>query len=202
MLLDRLEPIEDDAKFQELVEAAIIDDNNMLMEEKAALERQIQEEKRQRLQEQTERLREQEVAAHRLEQEQRQKREALEIAERERLERDATSKQLIQEQEARRVADEEKKTAEVLAAQLAKKNEFYGDAFWIGASVVLALVVFLSMQLSTIEYLVQNPERTQLQILGAALLFSIVLGISRRKWRGWLWGSLGISVLLGLVAVL
>jgi phage terminase small subunit len=200
LLLDRLEPIEDDAKFQELVEAAIIDDNNMLMEEKAALERQIEEEKRQRLQEQNERLREREVAAHRLEQEQRQKREALETAERERLERDATSKQLEQVQEARRVADEEKRKLEAekddLAKQLSKQRERYGNAFWLGTSVLLGVATFILLQNIRVELLdeLTNPFVSR-GLIGVSV-FCLVLGTVRPKWRSALWGIGVVSIAL------
>lgn len=199
LLLDRLEPIEDDAKFQELVEAAIIDDNNMLMEEKAALEQQIDLEKRQRLQEQTDRLREQEIAVDRLEQEQRQKREALETAERERLERNATSKQLEQERAARRISDEEKRKLEAekekLAQQLAKQRERYGDALWLATSILIAVAAFILLQTISIQLLDELTNPLISRGLIGLCLFCFVLGAGRPKWRNWLWGAGAFTII-------
>ncbi|MBE2196389.1 MAG: hypothetical protein IAE83_19610 [Anaerolinea sp.] len=196
LLLDRLSPVEDDVEFQELVEAEIINQNNELMEEKAALERQIEESKRLRLREQEERNEEQQKSVERIKQEQRQKQEALETAERERLEREAIESRLQSERDARHTAEQEKQAAEATAAKLAKKNQQYGNVLWIGASSLIGVLVFLGMQSVAIPFLddVANPVTARLLLAVSA--FCLLLGIGRAKWRAWLWGGAILSIVM------
>jgi len=200
LLLDRLAPIEDDARFQELVEAEFIANNNMLMEEKAALERQLEQERQHRVKEQEDREHEQQIAAQLLEQERQQKIEALQTAEREQTERDALSRKLAEEREARRIADEERLKLEAqkqaLEEQSAKQREQYGNAFWLAASVLLGVATFILLQNIRVELLdeLTNPFVSR-GLIGVSV-FCLVLGAVRPKWRSALWGIGVVSIAL------
>lgn len=191
LLLDRLKTAENDTQFEAQVEAAFVQENRELLEEKVALERQLQNEKARREKEEKDREKERGHQQERQEdlsrsiatvQEELQKvnlaledhRAAAELANQRALmaERDAT--------EAR---------ARVVQAEQTGKNAFRMTLLACGAIGLLLVIVFeVLVHVLPLSWIKDHPKSLPLQLGIDVMLFCTSVGFFVKKWRPWSWG--------------
>ncbi len=191
LLLDQLRTVNEDKEFQALVEGEIVNQNNTLLEEKAALELALEQQKQERERTNLSLAEAQSSLAN----EKAEKARALADAESERLSKEKTNQALNAEKQAR-----EKAELEVQQAQ--KRIETYTDIFWISISVIIGVIVFILPNYFTISALNQNQHKDLVRFLVALSVGSFILGFSRKQWRSYLWGSLAVTVVLTLITYL
>lgn len=206
LLLDRLRTEHDDTKFAEQVEAAFVEENRNLLEEKAGLEQELKRQKT-RAEEESRKRQEDRVAYE---------------AKAEKLNKgivdagqqlDAASRAIQEHEQAKNDAVQRAKAAEVSAAEARKKAEeeakykskaereafcmrvFAGIAFG-GIAVVAFLVLSHILPWS---WLVSHKNTIPLQISISATLMCASLGLFVGAWRKWCWG---VGVLTFFVTLL
>lgn len=193
LLIKRLRAAQDDEVFEEYVEAAIIAENETLLEEKVALAEQLERERTER------KTREGELEAERVKSE--SQRMAAEIARREQaeaLERarteeklkveralaEAEKERLARENAEHRAIDAEKASAVVKA----RLELFIGIAKALGSSATLIIAFELFTYKLPWNWLVNHPNSYGLQASFDLILFLGLLGLFVPKWRTWCWG--------------
>lgn len=195
LLLDRLRSEHDDAKFEEQVEAAFVEENRNLIEEKAALEQELKRQKG-RAEEET-RKRQEDRAAYEAKAKELNKgiKDAGQQLE-------AASRAITEHEQAKNDAIQRAKAAEESAAEARQKAEVEAEhkskaereAFFmrVFAGIALggiAVVVFLVLT-HTLPWfwLVSHKNTIPLQISVSATLMCASLGLVVGVWRKWCWG--------------
>jgi hypothetical protein len=195
LLLDRLRSERDEAKFEEQVEQAFIEENRNLLEEKAAIEQELKRQK----------------ACAEEEFRKRQEDQALYEAKAEELSKgikdagqqlDAASRAIKEHEQAKNEAIQQAKAAEKYAAEARRKAEeeaynkskaerkafcmsvFAGIAF-SGITVVVFLVLTHVLPWS---WLVSHKNTVPLQIGLSGTFICASLGLFVGVWRKWCWG--------------
>lgn len=209
LLLDRLRTAKDDAEFAEQVETAFVEENRNLLEEKAALERQLEEEKRKRMAEANARSEEH--------QEYQQRQEELNqelIAVREEL---TTAKRAIEEHReaaefvALRNKEIEKSTHDPNAKMRERRQDVENAeqrAFRMSVIAGIAIgglliVAFeLTIYLIPWNWLVEHKNSLPLQIGISLTLMLAMIGLIVKDWRKWCWGIALLPMVLSLISLL
>jgi len=179
ILIERLrDVIKDDAKFTEQVDLAIAQENQALIEEKAALSQKLNEKEIEKSNTEQAKLEsDSEAARYR-----QQAEEATAQAEKEKAEKEKAEK---------RASDAERK-----ADQQARN-------FALVISFLSTVAFFVAVYGLKWEWLLDHPNTYSLQALAGAAVFLAILGFWYPKWRNRAWGTGGlpaaIFALLGLL---
>lgn len=208
LLLDRLRATDNDAQFAEQVEVAFVEENRNLLEEKAALELQLQEEKRRHDAEATARLEERQ----KFQEEGNKLNEDL-AAIREEL---TTARRAIEEHRqaadiaAQRAKEAKESAQEALSKAGARKQDAHlaeQRAFRLSIIAGIALSVLLiagfefTAHLIPWGWLLQHPNSYGLQgSIDLLILFS-VLGLFIQKCRKFCWGAGLFAIVLILIQI-
>jgi hypothetical protein len=202
LLLDRLRSERDETKFEEQVEAAFIEENRNLLEEKAALEQELkrqkartEEEARKRQEDQTQ----YEDTTKKLNKAIADAGQQLEsascaIKEHEKSKIDAVARVTA----AEKLAEDARKKAE--AATNDKSNaerEAFRMRVFAGFTLsICAVIVFLTLtHFLPWVWLVSHKNTILLQIFISSTLFFTFLGFFVTAWRKWCWG-VGVTLFL------
>lgn len=206
LLLDRLRSEHDDAKFEEQVEQAFVEENRNLLEEKAALEQELKRQKARA--EEEARKRQEERAAY--EAKAKDMNKGIEDAGRQ---LDAASRAIKEHEQVKNDAVQRAKEAEGSAAEARKRAEeeaghkskaqreaFFMRVFAGMAFGGIAVVVFLVLT-HTLPWLwlVSHKNTIPLQIGISGTLMCASVGLFVAAWRKWCWG---IGVLTFFVTLL
>lgn len=206
LLLDRLRSEHDDAKFEEQVEQAFVEENRNLLEEKAALEQELKRQKA--LAEEEVRKRQEDRAAY--EAKAKELNEGIvdagqqldaasrAIKEHEKAKNDAIERAKVAEKNAekeRRKADEEAEHKTKAEVEAFRMRVFAGIAFG-GISIGVFLLLTHTLPWS---WLVSHKNTVPLQIGVSATLICTSLGLFVGAWRKWCWG---VGVLTFFVTLL
>jgi hypothetical protein len=213
LLLEPLRPAEDE-QFHQYLDSIVQEQKaTTLLEEKVAVEKQLQKE-----------LAEKEVLEKRLEQEIAERQKEKDRAEKEKA-RAEKAEQLLRrkekeltlpalytergngqsldeinrERQAREAAESRAKEDEFAKAKAERKAEIYATITAITVGVILVgLFEF------TLNYLLKwsHPHGTGLQLAFDALLILIVVGVFHPKWRYWCWGGGAFAILLLIIQLL
>jgi hypothetical protein len=209
LLLDRLRSERDDMKFEEQVEAAFVEENRNLLEEKAALEQELkrqkaraEEEARKRQDDQTQ----YENTTKKLNKAIADAGQQLEsasraIKEHEKLKMDAVARVT----EAEKLAENARKKAE--AATNDKSNaerEAFRMRVFAGFTLsICAVIVFLMLtHFLPWSWLVSHKNTIQLRICVSTMFFFAFLGFFVSAWRKWCWGVGVISFVSTLLSLM
>jgi hypothetical protein len=186
LLLEPLHPMENE-QFHKHLESALQGQNVTLLEEKAALEKQLEREQA-----------EKEAKEKRLEQERIER-------EKEKVRADR-AEQLLRQREKEdsgpgmEVINREKQAREeaLARAQAERKAETYAIIATITACLVLVGLF------ESLVYLLNlfNQHRPGLQLAFGALLALVTVGIFHPKWRTWCWGAGAFAILLVIIQIL
>jgi len=219
LLLEPLRTVEDE-QFHKYLESALQDQNVTLLEEKAALEKQLERElaekeaKEQRLEqerierekekaradkaEQLLRQKERELAA--MQSKQKEDARQLEGINREKQAREEVENRVREEILAREEA-ENRVREEILARTKAeRKAEIYATVAAIAASLILVGLFEFFIYLLRWDPVPQHG--TGLQLASDALLILFAVGLFHSKWRKWCWGSGAFMILLLIIQLL
>ena len=168
LLLEQLKSVRDDDEFQNQVELAIANENTTLLEEKAALTHQLEQERNQRIQAESgmtqaeeNLLKTQQEAAHFKEQ------------------AGAVSEQAEQDKRARELAE--------------RRADRYELAVALLISLLATAVFFILVHELKWEWLLDHPKSLGLQIAGGLFVLLSVLGLLYPKWRNTVWGLGGAT---------
>ncbi|MFO8013104.1 MAG: hypothetical protein R6X20_07345 [Phycisphaerae bacterium] len=206
LLLDRLRSERDDAKFEEQVEQAFVEENRNLLEEKAALEQELKRQKARAEEEARKRQEDQavyEAKAKDLNKGIEDAGQQLEAAtraikEHEQAKNDAVERAKAAEasaEEARRRATEEAERKSKAEREAFCMRAFAGIAFG-GIAIVVFLVLTHTWPWS---WLVSHKNTIPLQIGVSATFLCASLGLFVSAWRKWCWG---VGVLTFFVTLL
>jgi len=209
LLLDRLRSERDDAKFEEHVEQAFVEENRNLLEEKAALEQELkrqkaraEEEARKRQEDRTE----YEAEAKELSKGIKDTGQQLNAASRALMEHEEAMNDAIQRakvaeefaEKARRKAEEEAKQKSNAEHEAFKMRVFAGIA-----SGVTAVVLFIVLtHLIPWSWLVTHKNTIPLQIGISATLICTSIGLFVGAWRKWCWGVGGLTFFVTLLSLM
>lgn len=209
LLLDRLRSEHDDAKFAEQVEAAFVEENRNLLEEKAALEQELKRQKA-RAEKESRRRQEDRIV---FEGKNKELNDAINDANRQ---LDAASGAIKEHKQAAsnavqraKVAEESAEYARQKAAEEAdRKRKAECEAFRMrvsagvavgGLAVVVFLVVTHALPWS---WLVSHKNTIPLQISVSATLLCASLGLFVSAWRKWCWGVGVLTFFVTLLSLL
>lgn len=195
-LLENLSTVKEDQQFQELIEAEFVNDNQVLMEEKAELERQLDIEKLKR--------QEESIASKNIANRERQEKLlAIEAIEREKSDKQSIESDLKREKEARNDAEYRIKQEKEQRIASEKKLEQLSDAGAIIFSIFCFIITIVLIDHFKINFLLNHPRSHALQALIGLLIGLFISGLLRNKWRPkvW-WGSGGIAVLIAIFSLL
>lgn len=174
LLLDALKDAKDDEDFEAQVEAAIVTENVNLLEEKKALEEELTEEKAK----QAEKERDREATLRQLSAEREQREAALDLAEK-------------RAGEAEREASRLKRKASIL-------ETLAGILLAVGAA---AGVEFFADTLQW-TWLLQHQNSYAMRAVAYLAILLFFVGLLRRQWRPWTWGSSGVVTLFAFLTLL
>ena len=209
LLLDRLRSENDDAKFEEQVEQAFVEENRNLLEEKAAIEQELKRQKARA--EEEARKRQEDQAAY--EAKAKELNKGIEDAGQQ---LEAASRALKEHEQAKNDAVERAKAAEESAAEARRKAEeeaehkskaerkafcmsvFAGIAFG-GIAIVAFLVLTHVLPWS---WLVSHKNTIPLQIGVSATLICASLGLFVGAWRKWCWGVGALTFFVTLLSLM
>lgn len=178
LLIDKLRHIEEDEEFQAFVEKEIIEENAILLEEKALLEEDLEKEKTKSLE--NKKLFE----------------EAMSQWDREKGEKEA-------EKRIRILAEERAVNAE---AQAMEEKQRVGLLSGILKSLIISsfLITLFEVAIYKIpwDWLVQHPNTIGIQATFDLMLVSTFIGYFVPRWRNYLWGTAVLSLLGTLLQIL
>ena len=209
LLLDRLRSEHDDAKFEEQVQQAFVEENRNLLEEKAALEKEIKRQKSRA--EEEARKRQEEQAAHEaitkelnkgIEDVGQQLKAASQvIKEHEQAKNDAIERAKLAEQSAegaKKRADED-----TIRKNKAEREAFYMRVFSGIAFGGMAILVFLMLtHMLPWSWLISHKNTLPLQIGISTLFLCASMGLFIRSWRNWCWGVGLLTVFVTLLSLM
>jgi hypothetical protein len=209
LLIDQLRTAQDDKQFQEYVESAIAKDNALLLEEKAALVKQLEKERAEK--EAKDEAIEKERILH---EQQRAKAEQILIEKEKELK--STEKLLEEEKKYRErlthEITEEKRAKEEAETRVIKESsdkasiEKSANIYVIiaASAVSLVLIGIFEVLIHTIswQWLLQHQNSYGLQGAFDILIALTTFGIFRPKWRKWCWGGGLFAILLIILQLL
>jgi len=182
MLIGRLKSEQDDERFQDYVEAAIVAENSALLEEKAALMQQLEKEKAER---------ESEEGQFQKERSERQKEitQALE--------------QTTIERQARENAENRANQAEIHATEADQRS---ARLIGVVKSIVLSVIVIAAFEALVYQlpwgWLMSHPNSYAIQAMFDMTITLGLFGLFISDWRKWCWGVAAIPVIIGLLQIL
>ena len=202
LLLDRLRTTSDESEFEKAVEAAFVEENRGLLEEKAAIERQLAEAERTREEQERQQQEQEELHAK----ERSRYEESLKLASEEL----AEAQNVLKEQEKERDAATEKvqELSDLAARTSAEKEKADQFAFGMAAAAGVAVGILL---VATFEFCVHRVPWTWLRdhdnSIGlqagiCAVLLCGSLGSFVAQWRKWCWGTGVVGVAIALLSLL
>ncbi len=202
-LIDRLRTTEDRVEFQELVDSAIVAENNNLIEEKTALEEKLEAEKAAQEEEKEER-RAAELKASAAESKTSKKEKMIEVLR----ENQEVNKETIEKQ-GKTISSE--KQAKDTAEERATKAEDSTDNIWLFSSLMISLLITIlamfGLYMWSPNWLVKHINRVPIYGLSALSLFLFIPGFSllfRERWRKdslYVLGGSFIMVIIQLLTV-
>jgi hypothetical protein len=201
LLLEPLHPAENE-EFHNYLESALQGQNITLLEEKAALEKQVErvlaekeaEEKRLE-QERIEREKEK-ARAEKAEQLLRQREKeiaALKTKQKEHAGRDP--EEINRDRQAREEAENRAREEALARAQAERKADIYA----IVASITAGLVLVGLLEILLNQFKLFQQHRAGLDLAFGALLALFTVGIFHPKWRKWCWGAGAFAILLVII---
>jgi hypothetical protein len=201
LLISRLRKIDDDKKFQESVESAIAADNISLIEERAALAKQLQIEKMER------EAKDQELREDRIRFQEERDRMQRALSEKEDelklLRKVESEKREIESAVTAELSGREETTRELDQAKRDRKSaervkETYATALGIICALILSGSFIYIVNNLPWTWLLNHQNSYGLQGAFCFFISVSVLGIFKPKWGKWLWSG---SVLSGLIFV-
>jgi hypothetical protein len=188
LLIETLQTIDNDQTFQEYVEAEIVAENKVLLEEKVRMESQLESEK---------------VDKYRAEQELIEERTLRHEHELELQENDAVIHQKTEDvdvEKAARVAAEKRAfDAEAdLLEEREKRNLFENVVKAVFVSIISIVAFELIVNMVPWHWLITHPNCLGLQLTFDSLLILFSFGIFIKKWRKYTWWS-GVIPFLGIL---
>lgn len=209
LLINRLRKAENDEQFREYVESAIVEENSLLLEERAALSKQLaweraeKEDKEKKL-EKERRLLEQEKA----EVEQALKRKGTELKSEEKLKNEERERAeylavKFEEEKKAREDTEQREKIEISNRKWAEKTiSIYAIITASTASLILiGIFEFLVYKLPW-EWLIKHSNAYGLQLAIDLLLVLLTFGFFYPKYRKWCWGAGLFPLLLIIIQLL
>jgi hypothetical protein len=209
LLIGRLRTVNDDKKFQEIVESAIADENALLLEEKAALAKQIERErvekeaKEKRLEEKLIMYKQEKIKAEQAQLTLRQKEIELESLEKLKNKEKERAERATKEVEKERMAkeDAEKQTTEGVSN--IRKAEKTITVYAVIAASAISIIFITIFEILAYwlpwNWLRNHPSSYSLQGSFDVLIILAIFGFFRPKWRKWCWGSSGLFVVIILI---
>jgi len=184
ILLNRLKSISDEQEFAEQIEAEFIQENKGLIEEKVALEQQLEKERKQRegqVKKHTEQLEEYQKGQTQLNDELEKVRSKLESAQK-------TQEQISQKHDLGHQAEKQAFRMSVIA----------------GLAVGLLLVVGFELAIRLIpwEWMKNHPNTIPLQLGISLVLMLGSVGSFATKWRKWCWGIGVFGLVIAILGLL
>lgn len=221
LLIDRLRAASDDKKFQEIVESAIVDENAVLLEEKAALAKQLErdraeketaakglEEEKVALAKQLERDRaEKEAVAKKVKEEQSKLLENLSFVERNLRDKEAELKTL-----ETAVAKENERALEAInKAEIEKKEKEKAKSlvnkFAVATAGLVSAILIIIFEFCIYWYpwnwLINHQRSIALQVSIDVLLTLFMFGFFLpKKWQKWFWRGGVLPIFYGMLQLL
>jgi hypothetical protein len=204
LLLEPLHPMENE-QFHKHLESALQGQNVTLLEEKAALEKQLERElaekeaKEKRLEQERIEREKEKARADRAEQLLRQKEKEIASLKTKQKEDTGPDLEVInREKQAKEEAENRAREEALGRAKAERKAETYA----IIATITVCLVL-----VGLFEYLIYllnpfNQHRAGLQLAFGALLALVTVGVFHPKWRKWCWGGGAFAILLVIIQLL
>ncbi len=201
LLINRLRKIDDDTKFQESVESAIAADNISLIEEKAALARQLEDERTER------EAKDQELREDRIryqEERDRMQRTLSEMEDELKLLRKVESEKMkfenavTAERSGREETKRELNQEKMDRKRVERVKEIYATALGIMFALLLSGAFIYTVNSLPWKWLVSHQNSYGLQGALCCFVSVSVLGFFKPNWRKLLWSG---SVLSGLIFV-
>jgi hypothetical protein len=205
LLLEPLHPEEDEQFHKYLESVALQGQNAILLEEKAAVEKQLERElaekeatKKRLEQERIEREKEK-ARADKAEQLLRQKeKEIASLRSKQKGDTGQSLEEINREKQAREEAENRVKEEALARARAERKTEIY-------ATIAAITVCFILVGLfESLIYLFKwsHPHGTGLQLAFDTLLILFTTGIFHSKWRKWCWGAGAFAILAVILQLL
>ncbi|TRO82577.1 hypothetical protein [Trichloromonas acetexigens] len=195
LLLDKLRATNTDEQFTEHVEMAFVEENRTLIEEKAALAKQLEEEKSRRERETQAReqqkekfIEEQHILGSRLDEIKGDLEVAMRAAAEHRVAADEAARRA---QEAQRLANEAALEANRLNSDIQGVQTVAQKMSIVAGFALGALLIFIFEGLSHMvpwAWLVNHKNTLPLQIGISLMLLFMTLGITVKPWRKWCYG--------------
>ena len=183
LLLDKLRPLKDESQFQTIVESAVVEENALLMEEKAAIEQQLIKDK-------VEMARQQKM----MEEERKEKDAKIERIEADRIRETERADRIKREAEERGL--ETKKQAE-------KTINIYRTILALIFTLVACATFELLVNLLPWKGLINHSRSTAIQALICLAFLVVFAGFFRKDWRKWCWGATVIvAIVIGLISLI
>lgn len=202
LLINRLRKVDSDEQFQEYVESAIVSENALLLEEKAALANQLESEKAEKEAklkaldtERTVHEQEKSQVSQLLKQKEQELKSALMQKDKEKERADCAFAEAEKEKAARKLAEEQ------AAGRVVTINIYAIIASSAISSISIAIFELLVYWLPC-NWLRNHPNSYGLQGSFDVLLILVIFGYFLPKWRKWCWGTSGVCAVLGLILTL
>ncbi len=203
LLIKRLRTAKDDTVFEQYVEAAIVAENELLLEEKAVLAEQLEHERIDR------KAKEEELEAERAQSESqraaaemahREQAEALERAHiDEKLQAERALAQAEMEKQAKENAEQRATNAEKAATEAkARLDLLIGIARALVSGAILIVALELIVYKLPWSWLVNHQNSYGIQASFGLMLILGLLGFFVPKWRTWCWG-LGVAPIIAVI---
>ncbi|MEW6070451.1 MAG: hypothetical protein AB1485_07530, partial [Candidatus Thermoplasmatota archaeon] len=196
LLLDNLRAVQNDAQFAEQVEVAFVAENRNLLEEKVALEQQLEEEKIKRAKETTARQKESQEYQKdidRLNENLATIREEIKTAEQAIQEHQhAADSAIMRAKKAEQFAREAYSKVAGMEQDIQKaEQKAFRMSIIAGIAIGIILVISFEMAVHLIpwKWLIEHPNSYGLQGAFDLLLVFFVIGLFIQKWRMWCWGA-------------
>lgn len=206
LLIDQLRTAQDDKQFQEYVESAIAKDNALLLEEKAALVKQLEQERAEK------KAKDEVIEKERILYEQ-QRAKAEQILTENKKELESTKKllenekirltyEITKEKRAKEEAETRVRKEAPDKANLEKSANIYATMAASAISLVLIGIFEILIHQISWQWLLQHQNSYGLQGAFDILLALTMFGIFRPKWRKWCWGGGLFAILLIILQLL
>lgn len=206
LLIDQLRTAQDDKQFQEYVESAIAKDNALLLEEKAALVKQLDQERAGKKAE------DEAIEKERILYEQ-QRAEAEQILTEKEKELKSTKKllenekihlteEITEEKRAKEEAEVRVRKEASDKATLEKSANIYATIAASAISLLLIVIFEIIIHQISWQWLLQHQNSYGLQGAFDILLALTTFGIFRPNWRKWCWGGGLFAILLIILQLL
>ncbi|HEY4716317.1 MAG TPA: hypothetical protein VII00_04360 [bacterium] len=204
LLISRLRNVNDDKKFQEIVESAIVSENTLLMEEKAALSKQLEIEKEEKKKGLEAAQIAYEYAELTLKQKEADLKSIEELKDKEKERAELATKETENQRKAKEEA-EKRANKEILGKGMAEKKAYIYKII-AASSLSIMLIGIFEFLIYYIKWgwLINHPSSYGLQSAFDILLTLLIFAIFEPKWRKFCWGSSGIlfAVIIVILSLL